>query len=660
MRSKPHTLITSLKTSSHINPIQTMETDLTNPTLSSEDSEEDVSRRPKDSRRLLSVNVANTKYPVVRYVFRKILGFRLVKDDADENCDVYWHDCCIDVEKLMRLKPFQKINHFPGMYEIGRKNNLARNLNRMRKHFPKDYDFYPRTWQLPSEWPDFAAQFTKKHNKTFIVKPEASCQGRGIFLTRRLEDIERGERFVAQRYLHRPFLLDGLKFDLRIYVLVAGCDPLRIYIHREGLTRLATEAYTAPNGSNIEDMCMHLTNYAVNKRNPNFIFNEDEESDDVGHKRSLTWTLDFLRSKGCDVEALWSRICSMIVKTIVAIQPTLAHTYKSCHPDDPSNSMCFEVLGLDVFLSHNLKPYVLEVNMSPSLATDSPLDKKIKREVLADTMRLMNVTPKLRRTYLTKKKVEAQQRAITGRVKESREEREILHHKAQLRRDKYEDKNLGGYQKLYPSHDRAYYDRFIEKAAEGYHTRTGILKHKAFDEETKTDARLPTPIKPPEKPKTGCNLPEKRSERGISPLPKTAGKPKIAEELTQKSEIKPKTTVSVFSRLASSKARSVTSARAKPIIIPSQPVPLSEQPIPKEFATIPSNYQFLSRLGELGLGKAAEDLLLNRLPAQDKQRPPSGTVLKTKKLELMPAEPKETRSGIFAPSFKVKVSRLNP
>ena len=64
---------------------------------------------------------------------------------------------------------------------------------------------------------------------------------------------------------------------MRIYVLIAGTDPLRIFVYEEGLARFATEPYTAPRSDNLENKYMHLTNYAINKLNPNFVFNESLE-----------------------------------------------------------------------------------------------------------------------------------------------------------------------------------------------------------------------------------------------------------------------------------------------------------------------------------------------------------------------------------------------
>jgi tubulin polyglutamylase TTLL6/13 len=56
--------------------------------------------------------------------------------------------------------------------------------------------------------------------------------------------------------------------------------------------------------------------------------------------------------------------------------------------------MCFEILGFDVILDHNLKPEVLEVNYTPSFTTDTPLDLEIKKNLIHDALVLMNMTTK--------------------------------------------------------------------------------------------------------------------------------------------------------------------------------------------------------------------------------------------------------------------------
>lgn len=137
---------------------------------------------------------------------------------------------------------FQKINHFPGMSEICRKDLLARNLNRMNKMFPKEYNIFPKTWCLPAEWVladrllfillfivlfivqwmnlvhgtcfyfsnlcfcsygDFLAYTRQKKNKTYILKPETGCQGRGIWVTRNPKEIKPHEHMICQQYMAR-------------------------------------------------------------------------------------------------------------------------------------------------------------------------------------------------------------------------------------------------------------------------------------------------------------------------------------------------------------------------------------------------------------------------------------------------------------------------
>ena len=290
--------------------------------------------------------------------------------------------------------PYQKINHFPGMQEICRKNYLARNLTKFSKSFPRAYDFFPKTWILPAEWSDFKLAYRPKRKSCYIVKPDHGCQGKGIYLAKSPKQVEKirknqaaGEEMVVQwvqfcsvisnnyrKYVMHPLLIDGFKFDLRVYVLVSSIDPLRIFIYRDGLARFATEPYSEPNGKNLNSLYMHLTNYAINKNSGNFDHTEQ------GSKRSIESVMRILRNTlGVDTELLWKRIGDVIVKTLIVVQPQIARILEACFPKtkdgqrrpitpEQLGSQCFEILGFDVLLDSKLKPWILEVNHSPSVA----------------------------------------------------------------------------------------------------------------------------------------------------------------------------------------------------------------------------------------------------------------------------------------------------
>jgi hypothetical protein len=77
----------------------------------------------------------------------------------------YWVDICTIQDRFSHLQGWQMINHFPGMSNIARKNRMAQHLSRMRRKFSKEYNFYPKTWVLPSEASDFRKQFYSPKDK---------------------------------------------------------------------------------------------------------------------------------------------------------------------------------------------------------------------------------------------------------------------------------------------------------------------------------------------------------------------------------------------------------------------------------------------------------------------------------------------------------------
>ncbi len=136
------------------------------------------------------------------------------------------------------------MNHFPRSYEITRKDCLCQRITRMQtvygqRHFP----FLPKTFILPSDMKELSDEMGKHKNQVWIVKPAASSQGKGIFLTNNIQSIPNKQSMIASHYIGNPLLIDGVKFDLRIYVAVTSINPLRIYIYKEGLTRFATVKY---------------------------------------------------------------------------------------------------------------------------------------------------------------------------------------------------------------------------------------------------------------------------------------------------------------------------------------------------------------------------------------------------------------------------------
>lgn len=88
-----------------------------------------------------------------------------------------------------------------------------------------------------------ACKYNKKTRFPMIVKPDCSSQGKGIFLTNDIDSIPKDDTYVVQQYMQNPYLLDGLKFDLRLYVLVLSCEPLKIFLYEEGLVRFATHKF---------------------------------------------------------------------------------------------------------------------------------------------------------------------------------------------------------------------------------------------------------------------------------------------------------------------------------------------------------------------------------------------------------------------------------
>ncbi len=173
--------------------------------------------------------------------------------------------------------------------------------------------------------------------------------------------------YVVCRYLDNPLLVGGKKFDLRVYVLVTSYKPLKAYVHRLGFCRFCTAKYTAISDSP-DDLFVHLTNVSFQKQSA-------EYNDVHGGK----WTLENLRTfiEGTQgkaaVDKLFDDINWIFLQALKSVQNVMINDRHS-----------FELYGFDVLIDNALKPWLIEVNASPSLSATTVADRLLKATVIND------------------------------------------------------------------------------------------------------------------------------------------------------------------------------------------------------------------------------------------------------------------------------------
>ena len=168
------------------------------------------------------------------------------------------------------------------------------------------------------------------------------------------------------------------------------------------VVRFATVRYDS-SGKNLWNPCMHLCNYSINKYHSDYVKSADPDLDDQGHKWSLSAFLKHLRANNIDTVQLMQSIEDVVIKSIVSVEFAVNSASKMFVPH---RNNCFELYGFDILIDSDLKPWLLEVNLSPSLNTEAPIDMKIKSAMISDLLSLVGIPaidPVLKRAQFNQK-----------------------------------------------------------------------------------------------------------------------------------------------------------------------------------------------------------------------------------------------------------------
>ena len=316
---------------------------------------------------------------------------QIVKSKLYTNTNLIWK--LLDKDKmyplLRKLNKYQRYNHFPMCWQLGRKDNLYINYLKMKKKFQSEYNYMPKKYILPQDR-DEVQEIMREYNifnikEIYIVKPLASTHGKGVrILTDSTTVPIKG---ILENYIYNPHLINRRKYDMRIYILVTGFRPLKIYIYENGIIRFCSEKYTT-DAEKFNNNYIHITNYSVNKAME--IMRKGVKEIDFETKWSLMALKGYFIEKKIDFEPIWQKIKDIAIKTILSVFDLSGPALKSFKL---TSCNLFELYGLDILLDNKFNPWLLECNINPSLNCDTDIDLKLKSKLITDILNIIGLTP---------------------------------------------------------------------------------------------------------------------------------------------------------------------------------------------------------------------------------------------------------------------------
>lgn len=350
----------------------------------------------------VAINTTNTRgeLKLIEYLIEKNKKYGW-KRCGNMDGDVMWAGLEIPWEGVY-VATEMHLNRIPGVSDLSSKKVTGYYLNKFREYYPENFDFFPRTFLIPEESEQLQAYMKANDDRYYIAKPTDGAQGDGIILMKNFKDLPSkayGSPYsglVVQEYVSNPLLIDGKKFDLRLYLLISNVKPMIAFLCDEGLARFSTEDYSKPTKDNFRKSFMHLTNYSLNKNSPNFVYTEECHDMNLGTKRTLESFWRSFTQAGHDKDELMNNIIELMRNLLIAIQPYLEFSYHSAF-GNKTEGKCFHVLGIDVLVDDELKPWLLEINANPSMdithelegqkkAVISPVDRYVKAMVMEDAI----------------------------------------------------------------------------------------------------------------------------------------------------------------------------------------------------------------------------------------------------------------------------------
>ncbi|CAH1239473.1 TTLL10 [Branchiostoma lanceolatum] len=335
------------------------------------------------------------------------MGWLRIHDKNREDFKLKWVETKNHINYYCFKEGEQLVNRIPNNAILTTKIGLLNSLReyervmakvkkgRYTRHL-KMGDFFPESFRLDVRDDREAFFNTYQEGETWICKPTGMNRGRGIFfissqeevssLQERLEVMTQNSKRarlpykgpmarVIQRYVNKPLLLDGKKFDIRVYMLIACTNPYMVMYH-PGYARLCTQDYSADD----LNITAHLTNQWIQKKDPNY---EEVKDETVWSMEHLN---DYINETCADDKGLpqdW--VFNGLTRRMKDI---MLHCFHSVRHKIQCRLGYFDLYGFDFLLDEDMKVYLLEINVNPALHTNCEVLQDMIPPLVEETVRV--------------------------------------------------------------------------------------------------------------------------------------------------------------------------------------------------------------------------------------------------------------------------------